>query len=75
MIDPARNGRAALAPVAVAALAVACCAAVPLLATAASLLAVGMRVGIGAAVTLVFVACVALCVHNRSAAGRAASRS
>lgn len=62
MTDPAPNDRAALAAVAVA---VACCAGVPLLATAAGLLAVGARVGIGAAVTLVFVACVALCVQAR----------
>lgn len=74
MIDPAPNDGAALAAVAVAALAVACCAGVPL-STVADLLAVGARVGIGAAVTLVFVACVALCVENPSAAKRAGSRS
>ena len=75
MTDPAPNDRAVLAPVAVASLAVACCAGVLLLATAAGLLAVGAPVGIGTAVTLMFAACVALRVHNRSAAKRAGSRS
>ncbi len=71
--DPTPSGRTGLAAVAVAALAVACCAGGPLLVAVAGSLAVGASIGIGAAATLLVAGCVAWYMRRRPGARRCRS--
>ena len=70
LADPTARGKTGLAAVAVAALAVACCAGGPLLVAVAGSLAVAALIGIGAAVTVLVAVCAAVYVRYRPAAKR-----
>ena len=65
MSDPVRSDRTGLAGIAVVALAVACCAAGPLLVAAVGSIAVGALVGVDAALALLVVAFVVLFLRHR----------
>jgi hypothetical protein len=71
--EPAPNDKTGLAAIAIAALAVACCAGGPLLVAVVGSLAAGALIGIAAAVTLLLVACAA--VHARHRPAKATPRS
>lgn len=70
MTDAAPSAETGGVAVAIAALAVACCAGGPLLVAVGGSLAVGALIGTGAAVTLLVAACAALYVRYRPAAKR-----
>lgn len=65
MGEPARRDKTGLTGIAVAAVAVACCAGGPLLVAAVGSLTIGAIVGVGAGVLLLIAACGALYLRNR----------